>query len=435
MFRKQFVPFLLLLVVLVLMGAGAASAQGPGPRHSDASWQATYWSNPSLSGAAAVSRQEADLNFDWGTGSPDGAIPGDNFSARWSKYVEVSGGNYRFTAIADDGIRVYVDGRLLIDRWYDHPAETYREDINLSAGHHQITVEYYEHGGQAVARLSWEPLTVFHAWRGEYFANQSLSGQPAAVRDDANVDFSWGRNAPMSGLPADNFSVRWTRNLDLAPGRYRFTTSTDDGVRLWVNGHLLIDQWRDQATSTYNGEIWVSGSVPVKLEYYDARDYALINLRWQPATSVPPPSSPGPGTRIIVDDTDPGFVKGGSATGWHTAGEGHDGQLHWTRNNNQTRYNYNWARWYPSLSAGRYEVFVYVPDRYTTTANARYWISHRDGYTLRTVNQSTQGDQWVSLGTYWFRGNDQDYVSLADVTFEEYLSRLIAFDAMMWQPR
>jgi hypothetical protein len=67
--------------------------------------------------------------------------------------------------------------------------------------------------------------------------------------------------------------------------------------------------------------------------------------------------------------------------------------------------------------------------------SARYWVSHRDGSTLRRVAQSANGKRWVSLGTYWFRGTHDDYVSLADVTYEPRLSRLIAFDAAKWEPR
>jgi hypothetical protein len=51
------------------------------------------------------------------------------------------------------------------------------------------------------------------------------------------------------------------------------------------------------------------------------------------------------------------------------------------------------------------------------------------------VNQSAAGGQWVSLGTYRFSGNSSDYVSLSDVTYESYLSRQIAFDAIKWEPR
>jgi len=101
-----------------------------------------------------------------------------------------------------------------------------------------------------------------------------------------------------------------------------------------------------------------------------------------------------------------------------------------TYNNYSVQPYYNWARWYPSLQAGWYEVFVYVPYWYTTTSHARYWIRHAGGYTLRIVNQSTTGGQWVSLGTYSFTGTSTDYVSLSDVTYEPYRTRLIGFDAV-----
>ena len=107
----------------------------------------------------------------------------------------------------------------------------------------------------------------------------------------------------------------------------------------------------------------------------------------------------------------------------------------WTRNNDRVRPGYNWARWYPTLTPGRYEVLVYVSERHSTTSHARYWVSHFDGYTLKVVNQSANGGRWVSLGTYRFRGTSADYVSLADPTYEPYLSTLIAFDAVRWDPR
>ncbi|HSJ57135.1 MAG TPA: hypothetical protein VLC95_08135, partial [Anaerolineae bacterium] len=115
--------------------------------------------------------------------------------------------------------------------------------------------------------------------------------------------------------------------------------------------------------------------------------------------------------------------------------EGYDGDLLWTKNNDYARPNYNWARWYPKLKAGRYEVFVYIPHRFTTTAQARYWVSHAGGYTRRIVDQSAYSNQWVSLGTYRFAGTDEDYVSLADVTGEAYLTTLIAWDAAKFEKR
>jgi hypothetical protein len=423
-------------LIAVLALSGTALAQGSSPEHSDPAWQASYWNNMTLTGPPVLQRSDANLDFDWGTGSPGPGVNADGFSARWTRYLDLAAGNYRFSTTSDDGMRVYVDGSLIIDVWYDHSPLAASADRTLGAGHHLFVVEYYENTVGAIARVSWAPVSPpITNWRGAYFSNKTLSAPPALIRDDTQINFAWGSGSPAPGvIPADGFSVRWTRTLNLDAGNYRFTMTVDDGGRLWVNDHLLIDAWRDQPPRTYTGDIYVpAGGVPVKMEYYENTGGATAKLSWAKAGSAPPP--PPPSGTVVVDDGDPGFTKGGSATGWHTVAEGYGNDLTWTKNNDWQRPNYNWARWYPKLSARRYEVFVYIPDRYTTTAAARYWISHAGGYTLRIVNQSTHGGQWVSLGTYRFRGNSQDYVSLADITYEPYLSRLIAWDAVKWVPR
>lgn len=434
MFKKlRFLVSSFTLVFLLLSTAHAQEPTPPQSRHTAAFWDASYWNNTSLSGEPAVQTDETDLDWDWGTGSPHANINTDRFSGRWTRYIDVTAGAYRFTATSDDGIRVYVDNHLVIDQWNDHPARTFTGDVDLAEGHHLVKVEYYENLGYAVAQVSWTPVPVaFNGWRGEYFDNRRLRGSPVLVRDDANIDFNWDYGSPASSIPSDNFSVRWTRTVNFEPGSYRFTATTDDGVRLWVNDHLLIDNWRDQPLRSRSGKIYVAGDVPIEIEYYEHGGVAAARLTWACMDDDSPPPSPG---EIIVDDTDEGFVKGGSTTGWRTADEGYNGHLTWVRNNDWQRYNFNWARWYPDLAPGRYEVFVYVPERYTTTSNARYWVSHLDGFTRRQVNQSVDGDRWVSLGTYWFRGDHDDYVSLTDVTYEPYLSRLIGFDAVKWAPR
>jgi hypothetical protein len=419
------------LIVLLALST-TATAQGPAvPQHSDPYWQASYWNNTSLSGPPALQREEPSLDYNWGSGSPGPGVNADGFSARWVRYLDLAAGTYRFTTTSDDGLRLWVDGALLVDEWYDHAAKTVSANKALSAGHHLVVVEFYENMGDAVARLSWEPVVTITNWRGEYYNNQTFSGAPALVRDDAQINFNWGTGSPAPGIiGADNFSVRWKRTLNLAAGSYRFTATADDGVRLWVGHHLLIDAWKDQAPRTYSDVIYVpAGGIAVKMEYYEHTGGAVAKLSWARTDGAPAPST------VIVDDGDAGFVKGGSAASWRRELEGYNGDLLWTKNNDYVRPNYNWARWYPNLKAGRYEVFVYIPHRFTTTAKARYWISHADGYKLRIVNQSAYSNQWVSLGTYRFQGNKNDYVSLADVTYEPYLSRLIAWDAVKWVRR
>lgn len=432
--RYQFRFFAIVLVLALLLPGMALAQDGPTPQHNDAFWTAQYWNNASLSGEPLVQGADASLNFNWGGGSPNATIGADNFSARWKRYLSLEAGTYRFTARSDDGVRVYLDDERIIDGWSEHPAQTFSVERTVSAGHHLVTVEYYERGGLAEISFDWERVRQpVNAWRGEYFNNAHLNGDPILVRDDANIDFNWGLSAPAGGLPADNFSARWTRTLNFSPGTYRFTTSTDDGVRLWVNDHLLVDKWVNQAVTSYSETIYLSGAVPVRMEFFDGRDHAVAKLSWTRGNgdgSTPPPTD-----GIVVDDGDPGFVKGGSASAWRTQNEGYGNDLTWTKNNDRVRTNYNWARWYPELSPGRYEVYAYIPFRYTTTSAARYWVSHRDGYSLKVVDQSADGDHWVSLGTYTFEGNSSDYVSLADVTGEPYVTKLIAFDAVKWVRR
>src|SRR5205823_14123676 len=88
---------------------------------------------------------------------------------------------------------------------------------------------------------------------GEYF-NDPNNGTHFVTyvggRLDATVDFDWASGAPVPGATADNFSVRWTGRVQPPiSGSYTFTTIADDGVRLWVNGQLLIDNWIDQAAT------------------------------------------------------------------------------------------------------------------------------------------------------------------------------------------
>ncbi|RLC72342.1 MAG: hypothetical protein DRI81_16505 [Chloroflexi bacterium] len=413
-------------------GAVARVSWEPAP--ASTGWRGEYFDDSrGFDHPPLLVRQDAEIAFNWGYGSPAPGLPSDHFSVQWTRTAHFESGAYRFTATSDDGIRVHVDGQLVVEGWYDHPARTFSGEVSLTEGEHQISVMYYENTGLAVAQVSWEPASApSDSWRGEYFANRWLNGPPALIRNDRSLGFNWSNVSPATGIPNDNFSVRWTRTFHFEPGSYRFTTTTDDGVRLWVNGHLLIDQWRDQALTAHSGVIYLSGDAPLEMEYYEHAGLASAWLTWE-RDDVPPPS---PGT-VIVDDIHSilGFVQSGSRTGWHTESEGYRGHLTWTRNNDRRRPNYNWARWYPSLAAGRYEVFVYIPERYTTTSQARYWVSHRDGYTLRIVDQSANGGRWVSLGVYRFRGSRDDYVSLADVTYEPRLSRLIAFDAVKWVPR
>ncbi|WCE03908.1 glycoside hydrolase family 3 C-terminal domain-containing protein [Pseudoxanthomonas sp. JBR18] len=132
--------------------------------------------------------------------------------------------------------------------------------------------------------------------RGEYFRNRTLSGTPALVRTDTQIGFRWDRGSPTDtlmargeasgeqALPNDDFSIRWTGQL-LPPvsGDYRIEAAADDGVRLWLDGKLVLDHWQDsdrmQAESTTLALV-AGRAYAIKLEYYDGQRDAGVRLGW-----------------------------------------------------------------------------------------------------------------------------------------------------------
>jgi len=222
-------------------------------------------------------------------------VAADNFSVRWTRTINLDQGRYRFTTTTDDGARLWVNGRLLIDKWFDQAATSYSAEIDLPGGSTDIRMEYYEGVGGAVARLERSkvsgPTEGDSSWRGEYFNNKDLTGSPALVRNDANIAFNWGNGSPNSAINADKFSVRWTRSLYLSPGLYRFTANTDDGVRLWVNGQRIINAWSDHSPQDIVGEITLpGGTVELKMEYYENVGGARANLTRTLVTTSPAPA-------------------------------------------------------------------------------------------------------------------------------------------------
>jgi hypothetical protein len=406
----------------------------------DSGWQGQYYDNIDLNGDPVLRRTDSAIDFDWGDGSPYTSVPADSFSVRWSYTVGFAAGTYRFFTSTDDGVRLWVDNQLLIDAWHNQALPNARSgDIFLGQGLHHVLVEYYEDGGSASAHVWWQRRGHnFSGWKGEYYSNRDLAGGPALIRDDADVAFDWYTGSPADWIPSDDFSIRWSREMNFSPGYYRLSVRSDDGVRVWLDSSLVIDKWYVMANELhYVDGIYLTGLHQLKVEYFEHTGLARIRF-WISPAGAPGGSTPPPPVTVavIVDDTDSTFVRGGSTTAWHTALNGHGGHLTWTRNNSYERPNFNWAQWNPSLPPGKYEVFAYIPAQHANTTNARYWIKHAAGYSLHAVDQSLHYGEWVSLGTYGFNGNGgREYVSLSDITYEPYLSRTIAFDAIKWEPR
>lgn len=362
----------LVLAGLIILAAGkAASAQVQG------GWRGEYYNNMTLSGSPALVRVDKVIDFSWGTGSPEwGVVGADNFSVRWTGNLSVSPGRYQFTTATDDGVRLWVNGQLVIDKWLDQHTTYYTAEVDLPNGTASVQMEYYENIGGAKALLDYKRLSGSSSgsgpWYGEYFNNKHLSGSAALYRNEADINFNWGSGSPASGtINPDNFSVRWTRHLDLMPGRYQFAVTTDDGVRLWVNNQLIIDQWRDQHPTTYRAEIDLSGgSVPVKMEYYENTGGAKAQLSWALVSGggggVP---APGPWRAEYFNNTS---LSGSPAL---------------VRDEGQPNSNWGYGSPAPGIIGNDYfsarwtRTLEFIPGRYrftvTTDDGARLWVNNQ----------------------------------------------------------
>jgi len=129
--------------------------------------------------------------------------------------------------------------------------------------------------------------------RGEYFGNMELADLKV-TRIDPTIDFDWGNDSPHPSVGADRFSVRWTGQVEpLFSETYTFHTISDDGVRLWVDGKLVVDNWSDHAPTENTGQIALEGyrRYEIKMEFYENGGGAVAKLLWsspsQPRETIP----------------------------------------------------------------------------------------------------------------------------------------------------
>jgi hypothetical protein len=218
-------------------------------------------------------------------------------------------GTQTFYTLSDDGVRLWVNGVLLIDNWTDHGPTENSGTINLTAGQrYDLKMEFYEHGNGAVARLSWSAPGVakeivpasqlFPSGGGtppppppnpstpglaaSYFNGMTLTGTPV-TRVDPNLNFDWDTGSPAAGIGTNNFSARWTGKVTpKVTGTHTFYTQSDDGIRLWVNGVLLVDNWTDHAPTENSNTLFLNAgqAYDLKVEYYENAGGAVAKLLW-----------------------------------------------------------------------------------------------------------------------------------------------------------
>jgi len=123
-----------------------------------------------------------------------------------------------------------------------------------------------------------------HGLRGEYFNNMELSGQPALVRVDRQIDFDWNSSSPDQKINPTRFSVRWTGKLIPPASRdFQVSVTTDDGVRLYVDGKLVIDSWHDRSAGSdiITLKFQAGKEYDIRMEYFQNSGGASASLGWE----------------------------------------------------------------------------------------------------------------------------------------------------------
>lgn len=259
-----------------------------------------YYDNMDLTGLK-LTHTDANINFSWGLGSPDASIGADTFSVRWTgtikpKYSET----HTFYMVADDGVRLWINGQLIIDKWVTQASELTSLPITLTAGlEYDIRIEYFENSGGATSALLWSSSSQSKqvvpqgqlypsveipgvGLRGEYYDNLIMNGLKL-TRTDSNVNVNWGADSPDASIGADTFSVRWTGTIKPKYSEiYTFYMNADDGVRLWIDGKLILNRWENQSGEFKSSAISLMAGqkYEIQIEYFENLGGAAIGLLW-----------------------------------------------------------------------------------------------------------------------------------------------------------
>ena len=221
--------------------------------------KAEYFDNKDLQGPPAATRADASINFDWYTNAPVPQLPTDNFSARWTGYlVPPASGRYELGARADDGVRVFLDDRPLVENWRDGSAKTFTKAVELEAGRaYKLRVEYYDRYANATAKLVWGPPGL----------NESLREEALSKAREADVVvLALGLAPSLEGEEMDvkvkGFSGGDRTSLDLPEAQEELLKSVvatgKPVVLVLINGSALAVNWA-QGNVAAIVEVWYPG--------------------------------------------------------------------------------------------------------------------------------------------------------------------------------
>jgi hypothetical protein len=200
-----------------------------------------------------VTRVDPTINFDWGTGSPDPSIGIDTYSVRWTGQIEpLFSETYTLYTETDDGVRLWINNVLVIDRWLDQGPTEWSGTVALSAGQrYDVRMDYYENGGGAVARLRWSSASqikqivpqsqLYPSSGGGGTAPVAPTGLTAAQAGKRKIALNWTQSGT-AGVTQNKVyrsttsGGPYTLRATLAP----VTTYTDSGLTSGTTYYYVV---------------------------------------------------------------------------------------------------------------------------------------------------------------------------------------------------
>jgi hypothetical protein len=246
-------------------------------------------------------RADGSINFHWGFSPPIPSMSSTNYSVVWTGTVQAGySENYTFYTNSSDGCRLWVNGEEMVNDWQDQGATQESWSIPLQAGQqYPFVMEYFNNTADSTVSLSWaspsQPLEVIPPFPaepalvagglsdvvGQYFGATNFTDL-LDTRVESAIEFNWS-SPPFPNMSQTNFSVKWTGQILAQYSEpYTFYTTSDDGVRLYINGNLIINDWNSHGSTVDTVAVpLVSGSYyNMEMDYYQLAGAAIAELQW-----------------------------------------------------------------------------------------------------------------------------------------------------------
>jgi serine/threonine protein kinase len=235
--------------------------------------KATYFRGENFE-ERVLERIDPKIDFFWIRDAPDPAVPKDHFSVRWEGWLKAPApGDYDVGIVSDDGVRLWLDGKQLVDDWHSHLATLHRVNVRMTDKPSQLLVEYFQDDRTSLVSLLWSLKNHFgtRGVGGEFVfltkaaAENAVVPMPSLLKGSLGLRMDFYRDKEMSRkiAIANGVAAIVTPGVDFvarnpapAPaircsgwlkppttGRYRFIVTYSDGLRLWMGGKQLANDW------------------------------------------------------------------------------------------------------------------------------------------------------------------------------------------------